>query len=121
MRVLSCVCAVLITGVCAGCGAAESGSVAVIRSDGEIIDEIDLEKYGGDGQFTVSASNGGENVIEIADGCISVVSASCPDKICVQQGERGKNCKNSAPIVCLPNRLSIEIKKGAEEADAVSE
>ncbi len=53
----------------------------------------------------------GYNLIEIGDGKVRVIEADCPDKIDVLQGYI------SSPgelIVCLPNKLVVEIK-GIEE------
>ena len=55
----------------------------------------------------------GYNLIEIGDGKVRVIEADCPDKLDVKQGyisEVGE------VIVCLPNRLVIEIK-GVADAD----
>jgi len=61
----------------------------------------------------------GYNLIEIGDGDVRVIEASCPDKLDVLQGAI------SSPgemIVCLPNRLVIEIKGTTEtrEIDYIS-
>lgn len=61
----------------------------------------------------------GYNLIEIGDGKVRVIEADCPDKLDVKQGyisEVGE------VIVCLPNRLVIEIKgTGVEtEIDGIS-
>ena len=45
------------------------------------------------------------NVIEIKDHRIHVLKAQCPDNTCVSMG-----WLESAPIVCLPNRLVIQFK-----------
>ncbi|MDR7857056.1 NusG domain II-containing protein [Tissierella sp.] len=53
----------------------------------------------------------GYNLVEIGDGTVRVIEASCPDELDVKQGSI------SAPgqiIVCLPNRLVIEIKGSSE-------
>lgn len=49
----------------------------------------------------------GYNLIEIGDGKVRVVEADCPDQLDVKQGyiERPGEV-----IVCLPNKLVIEIK-----------
>ncbi len=61
----------------------------------------------------------GYNLVEIGDGTVRVIEASCPDELDVKQGHI------SAPgeiIVCLPNRLVIEIKGSNEvpEVDNIS-
>lgn len=53
----------------------------------------------------------GYNLIEIGDGEVWVVEASCPDELDVKQG---RISKSGEIIVCLPNKLVIEIK-GTDE------
>lgn len=53
----------------------------------------------------------GYNLIEIGDGEVWVVEASCPDELDVKQG---KISRSGEIIVCLPNKLVIEIK-GTDE------
>lgn len=53
----------------------------------------------------------GYNLVEIGDGEVWVVEASCPDELDVKQG---KISKSGEIIVCLPNKLVIEIK-GTDE------
>ena len=47
--------------------------------------------------------------LAVKDGKVAVTSASCPSQDCVKHGfsDRG------APIVCLPNRLTIEFSSDA--------
>ena len=49
----------------------------------------------------------GYNLIEIGDERVRVIEASCPDKIDVKQGYISNIGET---IVCLPNKLVIEIK-----------
>lgn len=54
----------------------------------------------------------GYNLIEIGDEEVRVIDASCPDKLDVLQGTI---TKPGELIVCLPNRLVIEIKGQQED------
>lgn len=56
----------------------------------------------------------GYNLIEIGDGKVRVIEADCPDKLDVKQGyiERPGEV-----IVCLPNKLVIEIKGESKDND----
>lgn len=45
------------------------------------------------------------NTFQIKAGKVSMIHADCPDKRCVKQGSTSK-----LPIVCLPNKLIIQIK-----------
>ena len=71
-----------------------------ILQDGEILDTLDLDQAE-DQTFTVTYE-GRTNEIEIRDHKIRVKAADCPDQICVHM-----DWLSSAPIVCLPNHLSI--------------
>ena len=61
----------------------------------------------------------GYNLIEIGDGDVRVIEASCPDKLDVKQGYISMP---GEVIVCLPNRLVIEIKGSSDtrEIDYIS-
>lgn len=57
----------------------------------------------------------GYNLIEIGDERVRVIDADCPDKLDVKQGYiYGAN----ELIVCLPNRLVVEIKN-SEQTDEI--
>ncbi len=58
------------------------------------------------------------NAIEILNGHVRMIEADCPDRLCLQCGE----ATISRPIICLPNRLVIQIHSIAEEEgiDAIS-
>lgn len=56
----------------------------------------------------------GYNLIEIGDEKVRVIEADCPDKLDVKQGFISKT---GEIIVCLPNRLVIEIKGIESERD----
>jgi hypothetical protein len=49
----------------------------------------------------------GTNVIEISNDGAKMISADCHDKICVKEGFKDKNGQT---IVCLPNKVVVEIK-----------
>ncbi|KPU27846.1 hypothetical protein TR13x_00345 [Caloranaerobacter sp. TR13] len=62
----------------------------------------------------------GYNKIEIGEGKVRVIDADCPDKLDVKQGWISKP---GEIIVCLPNKLTIEIvgeKKANDKIDDVS-
>lgn len=53
--------------------------------------------------------NGGTNVLVIEDGTARIERASCPDALCVHQG---KISRVGERIVCLPNKLTVEVIGG---------
>jgi len=58
----------------------------------------------------------GYNKIEIGEGKVRVVEADCPDELDVKQGWISNP---GEIIVCLPNRLIIEIKSDEKRDDGV--
>lgn len=86
-----------------------------ILQDGKILYTLDLAQAE-DQTFTVTYG-GRSNEIEIRDHQIRVKAADCPDQICVHM-----DWLEAAPIVCLPNRLSIQYAdgEGASGLDAVA-
>ena len=95
------------------------GSTAIITQNGQEIQRIDLKKVKTPYTIQIDNPDGGYNLILVEKGQISVSEASCPDKICIQQGKISSSLK---PIVCLPNKLMIVIEgpRDANDADSVS-
>ena len=91
------------------------GRQVEILQDGKILYTLDLAQAE-DQTFTVTYG-GRSNEIEIRDHQIRVKAADCPDQICVHM-----DWLEAAPIVCLPNRLSIQYADGesASGLDAVA-
>ena len=91
------------------------GRQVEILQDGKILYTLDLAQAE-DQTFTVTYG-GRSNEIEIRDHQIRVKAADCPDQICVHM-----DWLEAAPIVCLPNRLSIKYADGesASGLDAVA-
>lgn len=62
----------------------------------------------------------GYNLIEVGEDKVRVIDANCPDKIDVLQGDISKP---GEIIVCLPNKLVVEIKgvdNEIQEVDHIS-
>ena len=91
--------------------------VARISLDGALVKEIDLETVEAPFSFALEGADGWSNTIQVEPGRIRVREASCPDQICVEQGWISDG---TVPIVCLPNRLIIEIVGGGETLDAAA-
>lgn len=53
----------------------------------------------------------GTNVAVIESGAVYMKSATCPDKLCVHMG-RAKD--SSKKIICLPNKVIIEVIKKSD-------
>lgn len=95
-----------------------TGFVADIYQEGELMASLPLDGFDAPYRFTVTGENGCINELEVRSGSIGVVSADCPDKLCVHQGFIDRS---GFPIVCLPNKLVIQLREAApEEIDVIA-
>lgn len=86
----------------------KDGSHLVVTVDGKQYDTFDLKK---DTTFIIKSQDS-YNTIEIKDGYVSMTKASCPDKLCIKQSHIHYNHET---IVCLPNRIILEVVGGDED------
>ncbi|WP_346912569.1 NusG domain II-containing protein [Clostridium sp.] len=96
----------------------EGINYAVISIDGEEKKRIEL-KEALDEEFTFNSSYGVNKVV-VHNMKIGIVDADCKDGICIDEGFIGEVGER---IVCLPNRLIIEIvgkQKSSEGEDVIS-
>ncbi len=91
----------------------DTGRVAKIYLDGDIIYETDLNAVDSPYEFTVECE-GGYNTIAVEKGRICVSSADCSDNTCVKQGWLSGGY---TPIVCLPHGLTIYIEAPEDTPD----
>lgn len=70
----------------------------------------------GDQRITVRGYQG-ESLIEVSGGKVHMVDSACPDKLCVRTGWISRPHES---IVCLPNRVVIELRGGEGGPDAVN-
>lgn len=80
---------------------------AEIYQDGELLESIPLDSVAEAYTFTVTGKSGGRNEIEVRPGSIGIISADCPDRLCVHQGFISTSL---LPVTCLPNHLVIQIR-----------
>lgn len=73
--------------------------------DGELYGEYSLQE-------NQEIRIGDTNVCEITDGKVRMIHANCPDQICVHTSEISRD---GMTIVCLPNRVVLEIQNETEE------
>lgn len=93
----------------------KSGDTVIIKISGEVLKEMPL---GEDATLEIEGVNGGVNTLVIEDGHADIIEASCPDKLCVRQKRIHFNGES---LVCLPNKVVIEIKSDKESGiDAIS-
>lgn len=91
----------------------EKGSYAKIYQNGELVKTVSLQE---DATFIIEGKQGEYNKIQVKDGAIGIVEASCPDFLC---GKMGFLSTGPIPITCLPNELVIEIQDDLEEIDGM--
>lgn len=87
--------------------ASAGGVVAVVTRDGQELQRIDLDQVTEAYTLRMEHPDGGYNLIQVQHGKISVTEASCPDKVCINQGSISDSL---TPIVCLPNKVMIAIE-----------
>lgn len=84
----------------------EPGAVARVSVDGRVVAEYPLSV---DCEYLL---NGGTNLLVIRDGVAYMKHAECPDGLCVNQGKKSLSGER---IICLPNRVMIEIMGADDE------
>lgn len=98
-------------------GRSAAAKTAQIIQNGKIVRTVELTGVSEPYEFEIVSDCGGSNTVRVENGKIGIVSATCPDKICVKQGFISTG---ALPIVCLPNKLSVVITEKDDEIDAVS-
>jgi hypothetical protein len=86
----------------------DEGSTVRITVNGKEYDTLSLSE---NKSYTIKGENGEWNSFEIKDGYVDMLDASCPDKLCVKHN---KIHYNHETIVCLPNKVVIEVIDGKE-------
>lgn len=72
-----------------------------------------------DTTYKILQENGEWNTLEIKDGYVRMLDASCPDKLCVKH--RRIHYDNES-ITCLPNRVVLRVIGGKDsDLDAIAE
>lgn len=86
----------------------DDGKLCKISVDGKIFGELSLSE---DGELSLPGC-----ILKVRDGKAFVENSDCPDKVCEKTG---KISKNGETIVCIPNRISIDIS-GESENDIIA-
>lgn len=93
----------------------EEGAVAEVTVDGEFYGAYSLKK---DQIVEIVVNEKVTNVLQIKNGKADMTTAECPDLLCVRQ--RAISNQNET-IVCLPNKVVVEIVGGKKaELDSVT-
>ena len=89
----------------------QTAGIVKVTVDGEVFGTYSLKK-----EQEVEINETNRLIIE--DGQVDMIEADCPDQICV---EHISISKNKETIVCLPNKVIVEIVGGEDaEIDAVA-
>jgi hypothetical protein len=81
----------------------KTGAFVEVRVDGKPIASYPLNE---DAEYDIAGVDGGINHLIIRGGEAWVESASCPDGLCVNMGHIRHE---GASVICLPNKVVIEI------------
>ena len=84
---------------------AKGGTKVVVSVDGEEYGVYSLHKN----REIEIKSEEGINILKIENGQANMISATCPDKICVNMFPISEEVPGA--IVCLPNEVIVELKE----------
>ena len=87
-----------------------AGNVAVVRVNGEEVARLPMNE---EAEFPVEIDGVVTNVVAVGGGAVRVIEANCPDQLCVRKGAARYAGDG---IVCLPNRVVVEVA-GTDELD----
>lgn len=93
-----------VLALCYGNFSKTEGDTVIITKNGKIYGEYPLSAYA---EIPIDDTN----TVRIENGTAYMFYASCPDKLCIRQG---KVKDSSKKIVCLPNRVTVEVTKKSE-------
>ena len=86
------------------------GAYAVVSVDGKEVISFSLKE---DIVYEIKGYDGGSNTLIIRDGKAHLTDSSCPDHLCEYMGEIDQVGQS---IICLPNRIVVEIRENGVEA-----
>ncbi len=87
------------------------GKTVKIEVDSKTVASLPLDE---NRVYNVEINGKTTNTVEIKDKRVCVLSADCPDKICVKHR---KIEKSGESIICLPNRVVVSIEGEQTEVD----
>jgi hypothetical protein len=81
----------------------KDGNLVQVRVDGTIIESFQMNE---NLTYNIDGVNGGTNLLIIQDGEVWIDKATCPDGLCKNTG---KVSQVGQSIICLPNKVVVEI------------
>lgn len=88
-----------------------NGSFVQVSIDGKVVETFMLSE---DLEYVIKGYDGGMNTLVIEDGAAYLKDTSCPDHLCENMG---KISKTGQSIICLPNRVVVEITSSESEPE----
>ena len=92
---------------CMNFAGGDGADTVTVKVDGKVTGTYPLAK---DQKIRI---NGGTNILTIKNGKAKMTDADCPDQLCVHQKAASKNHES---IICLPNKVVVEVD-GSEESE----
>ncbi len=87
-----------------------SGDTVIITVDGREYARVPLSQKG---PLTIRQENGAVNTLLVTENGVLMQSSTCQNQLCVHMGEVTREDWRYRPnqqfIVCLPNRVSVEL------------
>jgi hypothetical protein len=88
-----------------------TGNEVQIRVDGQVVETLELSQ---DQTYEIQGVGGGTNLLVIQNGEAWVEEATCPDGLCENMG---KISGVGQSVICLPNKVVVEIVSQEETAE----
>ena len=95
----------------------DTGTKVEVGFDGQVVATFDIPASGRL-ETDLYAYTGRHCTMLFDNGTVSMLEAECPNQICVHHRpiSREGEC-----IVCLPNKITLTVRGGVSETDAVSQ
>ena len=89
----------------------KDGKEVIVTVDGKEVYKTSIKK---DQIYQIPEENG-TNVMQIKDGKVTMIEATCPDHYCMKQKAVDEH---GGSIICLPNKVVIEGENTAEDSES---
>lgn len=89
-------------------------NIALISVDGEVLHHFELKDDAQQEVYVYTDGHGHENTIVREGTMVTISEASCPDQLCVRQGDA---YRVGDTLVCLPHRLLVEVTSDNPETN----
>ena len=91
----------------------KDGKEVIVTVEGKEVYKTSIKK---DQIYQIPEENG-TNVMQIKDGKVTMIEATCPDHYCMKQKAVDEH---GGSIICLPNKVVIEGENTTEDSDSKS-